>query len=257
MSLSGHILPILAAALVWFAATGLIVWLDSRPRETFGTSLKAGGLFGAVGLIAIVAASGASGIAAVYISFAGALAIWGWHELAFLTGAVTGPRRRPCDPGARGLRRFLDASATVIHHELALAATAIILLSLSWTAETQTGALAFLLLFVFRLSAKLNIFAGVPNFSDELLPGHLFYLRSYFGSRRFTPLLLVSLAAALMLTVWLGGKAIAAPADSAQAAGASLLFALAALGTLEHLFLALPFRDGALWRWAVPARRNA
>jgi hypothetical protein len=32
--------------------------------------------------------------------------------------------------------------------------------------------------------------------------------------------------------------------------GASLLTTLALLGVLEHLFLALPFRDGMLWGWA-------
>ena len=33
--------------------------------------------------------------------------------------------------------------------------------------------------------------------------------------------------------------------------------ALAALGAIEHLFLALPFRDGALWGWALPNTRKA
>ena len=43
---------------------------------------------------------------------------------------------------------------------------------------------------------------------------------------------------------------------SAEAVRASLLFAMAALGVLEHVFLALPFRDGALWGWALPTRNN-
>jgi hypothetical protein len=54
----------------------------------------------------------------------------------------------------------------------------------------------------------------------------------------------------------LGGQALAAPAGSAAAVSASLIFALAALGAIEHLFFALPFRDGALWGWALPARNN-
>ena len=36
--------------------------------------------------------------------------------------------------------------------------------------------------------------------------------------------------------------------------GASLLTTLTLLGVLEHLFLALPFRDGMLWGWAMPTR---
>jgi hypothetical protein len=39
--------------------------------------------------------------------------------------------------------------------------------------------------------------------------------------------------------------------------GASLLTTLALLGVLEHLFLALPFRDGMLWGWAYPQRKAA
>ncbi|MBX9883425.1 MAG: DUF3623 domain-containing protein, partial [Novosphingobium sp.] len=41
-----------------------------------------------------------------------------------------------------------------------------------------------------------------------------------------------------------------------EAVSASLLASLAALGAVEHLFFALPFRDGALWGWALPARTN-
>jgi hypothetical protein len=44
---------------------------------------------------------------------------------------------------------------------------------------------------------------------------------------------------------------------SAAMVGASLLFTLSLLGVLEHLFLALPFRDGMLWGWALPKRAAA
>ena len=36
----------------------------------------------------------------------------------------------------------------------------------------------------------------------------------------------------------------------------SLLTGLALLGVLEHLFLVIPLRDSALWRWAMPASNN-
>jgi hypothetical protein len=32
----------------------------------------------------------------------------------------------------------------------------------------------------------------------------------------------------------------------------TLVASLAALGTLEHLFLMFPLRDAALWQWAAP-----
>lgn len=256
VSWSGHVLPVVAVVAVWFLATGLVAWLDHRERGTFARTLAVAGVAGVAGLILVLVSMQFATIAGVYASFAGALLIWSWHEIGFLTGAVAGPRREACPPGARSLERFGHAAATMAWHEIALALTALTLIVLSWHAPNQLGAMVFVLLLAMRLSTKLNLFAGVPNDATEILPPHLAYLKSYFGPRRLTPLLALSLAASLALTAWLGAAALEAPARSAGAAGASLLFALAALGALEHAFLALPVRDGALWRWALPARHR-
>jgi len=248
-----HLLPLLATVLLWFASTALIVWLANRPTATYRASLWGAAAFGVAGLVAIAASAGSAGVLAAYVSFAGALAVWGWQELAFLTGAVAGPRRGALSAQVVGGQRFREATAAVIHHELALAAAALLLLALSWGAVNMVGAAAFGLLFALRLSAKLNIFFGVPNLSDDLLPKPVEHLKTYFGPRQLTPLLILSVIGTLALAVWLGHRAVSAPAGG-EAVGATLLFALAALGALEHLFLALPVRDGALWRWAIPAR---
>jgi putative photosynthetic complex assembly protein 2 len=245
-------LPVLTTLALWFASTALIVWLANRPSRTFRASLLLGGGAGLLGLMLILLTANAATPAADYAAFAGALLIWGWHELAFLTGAVTGSRRHGA-AGERGWLRFKAATAALIHHELALAATALLLLILSWGAANPTGAHAFALLLALRLSAKINIFLGVPNLSDEMMPARLGYLKSYFGAPRLHPALLLSLLGCALLTLWLGARALAAPGD----VGAALLFALAALGALEHLFLALPVRDGVLWRWAMPAGRKS
>lgn len=255
VSWSGHVLPFVVTVAIWFMATGLIAFsvadgTDSRGRAGFARSIAIGGVFGIVGLIAIMIASSSVSTWGVYLAFVGALAVWGWHEIGFLTGAAAGPRRSACDPGLRGLARFMQASATVIHHEVALALTALMLISLTWNAPNQLGAMVFVLMFVLRLSSKINLFAGVPNSSTEMLPTHLDYLKSYFGRNRMTWLLCASIFAILAGSAWLASLAIAAPAGSPQMIGASLLTALALLGALEHLFLALPFRDGMLWGWA-------
>ena len=254
VSWSGHILPVLATIAIWFFATGLIAWLDNRDRATFPRSLALGGAAGVGGLLLILQTAQSVSVSGVYLSFAGALLVWSWHELAFLTGAVSGPRRIACPEGASGVRRFAYASAAVIHHEIALALTALLLLAITWNSPNQIGAMTFVLLFALRLSAKLNMFAGVPNMSTDILPPHLGYLKSYFGPNRFTWLLAATLATSVALAGWLGSLALAAQPGSAETVGASLLFALAALGVIEHLFFALPFRDGALWGWALPRR---
>lgn len=256
VSWSGHILPVVATIAMWFLATGLIAWLDNRDRATFPRSLAFAGAAGVAGLVMVLWSMTLPTIAGVYGAFAGAILIWAWHEIGFLTGAIAGPRREACPDGASALERFAHASAAMAWHEIALAVTALLLLSLSWTAPNQLAAMVFLLLLALRLSTKLAIFAGVPNMSTEILPPHLGYLKSYFGPPRFTVVLAVAIVASLALATWLGVVAMNAPTGTAEAAGASLLFALAALGALEHLFLALPLRDGALWAWAMPARHR-
>ena len=88
----GHIVPFIVTVAIWFMATGLIAWADNRERATFRRSVMIGGIGGIIGLIAILIASQFVTALAVYSAFAGALLVWGWHEIGFLTGAAAGPR---------------------------------------------------------------------------------------------------------------------------------------------------------------------
>jgi putative photosynthetic complex assembly protein 2 len=254
VSWSGHIVPFFVTVAIWFVATGLIAWADNRERSTFSRTLFIGGACGIGGLIVILFSSFSSELWAVYVAFFGALMVWGWHEVGFLTGAAAGPRRIAADPGLAGAQRFRQACATVMHHEVALALTALLLISLSWNVQNQIGATVFVLLFALRLTAKINMFVGVPNTTAEMLPEHLGYLKTYFGRNRMTMLLALSIAGIAAVAVWFASLALSAPVGSAEMVGASLLFTLCLLGVLEHLFLALPFRDGMLWGWALPKR---
>jgi putative photosynthetic complex assembly protein 2 len=254
VSWSGHIVPFIVTVAIWFIATGLIAWADNREHATFSRSLLIGGAAGITGLVVILASSLSAEVWAVYLAFIGALMVWGWHELSFLTGAAAGPRRGLADPALTGLARFRQAAATVMHHEVALALTALLLISLSWNAVNQIGATVFVLMFAMRLISKINLFVGVPNTTSEMLPDHLAYLKTYFGPNRMTALLALSVVALTGVSAWFASLALAAPVGSAAMVGASLLFTLSLLGVLEHLFLALPFRDGMLWGWALPKR---
>jgi putative photosynthetic complex assembly protein 2 len=253
VSATTHALPLLYVAMLWFFSTALVVALDHRARGRLALTLAGGAACAAVAVIALLAPS--RDAFAAYASFTAAFAIWGWHELSFLTGAVTGPRRDPLPEGAQGWTRFKLSAATLIHHELALATTLIVLLTVTIGHPNFAGAAAFALLFFMRLSTKLNIFAGVPNFMADILPPQLAYLKSYFRAQPMTGVMIVSLFLAGALTVWIGSRALASADDAAVTW--SLLTGLAVLGVIEHLFLVLPFRDGALWRWAIPARGRA
>jgi putative photosynthetic complex assembly protein 2 len=243
--MSDFLLAALFVTATWFFSTGGILWMNRLPRE-----LHQGAIVAAVpGMAAaflghIVAASEVSP-ASAYLAFASAIAIWGWHEMAFLMGFVTGPNREPLAPGVRGYARFRASAGTLIHHEIALALTLGLMAALTLGQPNQVGTQTFALLFAMRLSTKFNIFLGVSNLSAELLPDHLGYMQSHFRKARMNALFPVSLVASAALLVALGTHAL-------DDTGAALLFTLAALGLLEHLLMMLPVRDAEMWKWAMP-----
>jgi putative photosynthetic complex assembly protein 2 len=192
----------------------------------------------------------ATSVIAAYVSFLSALMIWGWLEMSFLMGIVTGPRKLPCPPDAKGWRRFNLALGTLLYHELAILTAAAGVVALTWGAPNQTGTLAFLILVAMRISAKLNIFLGVPNLTEEFLPERLAYLKSYFRTRAWNWLFPLSVIASTVVAILLAQCAMAG--EGGAAVGPALLCTLVALAILEHFFMFMPLPDAALWRWAVP-----
>ncbi len=251
--------PLLFAAFVWWFSTGAILWLDRRPRETFGWSFAATTIIAIGALIALFVTAAQETIASAYISFAAAIAIWGWHEMSFLMGFITGPRRQPLPAGTTGWRRFSLATATIIHHEIALALTAAALVALSWGQPNQIGAITFLVLWALRLSAKFNLFLGAPYRAEEMLPPHLTHLKSYFRNRRMNALFPLSLAGGAALAWTLGTIAYAPDVSAFTLTGFSLVLSLTVLGVIEHVFLFIPPPNALLWGWAEskPEERNA
>jgi putative photosynthetic complex assembly protein 2 len=250
--LTGTILPILVAVFVWWFATGAILWLGQRPAKTYALS------FALATIVAVLAAAGLAESAktmtagSVYAAFLCALALWGWIEISFLMGFLTGPRTAPCPPEATGWRRFNLAAQTLLWHEGAIVLLAALIVALTWGAPNQTGTLAFLILAAMRLSAKLNLFFGVPYITQEFLPPRLAYLGSYFGRRSVNAIWPYTIVIAAMGAVAIAAKALGADTGAAEAICFALLFGLIALAILEHLFMVLPFQEAALWRWAMP-----
>jgi putative photosynthetic complex assembly protein 2 len=250
MVISAHAWPMLFVGLLWFVSTGAIIWLDNLPRRTFRWSMAGAGLLALTALGGVFATAEDSSQSGAYLAFACATAIWGWHEMSFLMGYVSGPNRAEERPGLAGLARFRSAAATLIHHEVALVATGLLLYAILWNQPNRLAADAFALLYLMRLSTKLNIFLGVPNLSTDIMPAHLAYLKTYFRTAPMNALFPFSLAGSAWLSWVLWRQGIEAPAGSGTAAAAMMLFTLTAVALLEHLFIMLPLRDSALWRWA-------
>ena len=122
--------------------------------------------------------------AGAYLAFLSAMALWGWVELAFLAGIITGPNGHALPPATPEWERFIRAWGTIAYHELLLVFVLVAMIVAARGAENLFGLLTFGILFVARISAKLNLYLGVSKINTEFLPGHLTHLESHFRSAR-------------------------------------------------------------------------
>ncbi|MBX9747729.1 MAG: DUF3623 domain-containing protein, partial [Hyphomonadaceae bacterium] len=68
MTLLAITAPLLFAAFTWWFSTGAILWLDRRPRETFGWSFAAASIIAIGALLAILVSAGSESVASAYIA---------------------------------------------------------------------------------------------------------------------------------------------------------------------------------------------
>ncbi|MCU0870112.1 MAG: putative photosynthetic complex assembly protein PuhE [Burkholderiales bacterium] len=243
------LLPPLFALFVWWFGTGVVMLLDGLPRDTFRWSLATSGVLAFGALVCIAKSADNTQVEGAYGAFTCAVLVWGWHELAFLTGWLTGPRKRECSAPAHGPTRFGEAVQAILWHELGLVAMGLLIVALTWGAANPVASWTFGLLWVMRLSAKLNLFLGVRNRGEQFLPPHLVYLGSYFRRRTINALLPLSLLVGSAVVVTLIGDALAM--QGAEQAGRLLVASLLVLALLEHVLMVTPLQGTALWRWAM------
>jgi putative photosynthetic complex assembly protein 2 len=184
------------------------------------------------------------------------LLAWGWNELSFLTGWITGPQKTAILKDTAGWPRFVASFNAVVWHELAILLVGLAIVWITWDAPNQVGTGTYLVLWIMRTSAKLNLFFGVRNLSEEFLPTHLAYLESFFKRRRmnaFFPFAVACASACLWLLVDYANQANTTPA---QVVGSVLVGTMLALAIVEHLMLVLPVDTTAMWRWAIPKHHS-
>lgn len=254
--MSEYVLPALFALFVWWFSTGAIIYLDGLSRPTFRWSMLAATALLIIAFYGLATSSADPTVTGAYVAFTCGLLVWGWHEIGFLMGFVTGPRRESCPEGSNGWRRVGYAIQTILYHELAIVVTAAAVVAVTWGGTNQIGTWTYMILWIMRLSAKLNVFLGVPNLAEGFLPEHLDYLKSYFSRRPMNLLFPVSISAATAVATLLVAEAFTVGVSGFEAVGLTLLATLLALAILEHWFLVLPLSDTALWRWALEARER-
>jgi putative photosynthetic complex assembly protein 2 len=236
----------------WWFSTGVIIMMVRLPEATHRWSLALGLLGAILSLVGLLATRETTTVAGAFAGYTYGLVLWGFLEMTFLFGLITGPVREPQAAGTRGWSRFIGAFGTVSTHELSILAAGLLILALSWGGGNQVALWTFLVLWVMRISAKLNLFFGVPNVSIEFLPRHLAYLSSYFDRERVSLFFPVSVTLA-SLAFGVIVHAAATSTDPFLVTALTLVASLLGLAIVEHWFLVLPIRDSALWRWALQA----
>ena len=249
-------IAVLFGCFLWWFLTGLILfvvnWADAKGAVYHKFVTLALLPFLIIGFYGFLFSLDNPSINGVYIAFVSSLAIWGWFELAFLTGVITGPNQVARPFGVSGFNRFKLAWAAIAYSELTLVIVLLILFILSVGQTNLYGLMTFSVLYFARLSAKLNIFFGVPKINTEFLPARVDHLASHFkisGISWFFPLSLILLTA--LCAYWLNSFN-EAPKLSGDAIGFSFLLTLTILAIIEHVFMILSFPDAALWRWMLP-----
>ncbi|MFY8179280.1 MAG: putative photosynthetic complex assembly protein PuhE [Limnohabitans sp.] len=244
------------AIFIWWFSTGIVILLNRMSQTAITLSLVISSLLGIGALAGLAHTANQTGVAGAYCAFTCALLAWGWNELSFLTGWITGPQKTAILKSTTGWPRFVASFNAVVWHELAILIVGLAILAITWDAPNQVGTGTYLVLWVMRTSAKLNLFFGVRNLSEEFLPAHLAYLESFFKRRRmnaFFPFAVATASACLWLLVDFSNQPLVTPA---QVVGTVLVGSMLALAIVEHLMLVLPVDTTALWRWAIQKHQN-
>ncbi|WP_420863985.1 putative photosynthetic complex assembly protein PuhE [Algirhabdus cladophorae] len=252
-------IALLLACFIWWFSTGAILMVVKRADRAGGDAHLWSVLWGLLVLIAggvgFWASLQMTSVAGAYLAFVSALAVWGWIELAFLSGKIMGPIQTPCPEDVPEWERFLRAWSTIAYHEAALLAALILMIFVSQGAGNQFGLWTYAVLFFARISAQLNLFFGVPKINTEFLPKPLAHLPSHFKIARLNWLFPISITAlSFAVACWL--ERLFAVSTDWQIVGFALLSAITALALLEHWLMVLPLPDEKLWRWMLPKPDN-
>jgi putative photosynthetic complex assembly protein 2 len=252
--MTGMLCAVATAVAAWWLSTGLVLILVRLANRAERLSAVLATTVAIVALAGLAQTARQSDLAGIYGAFACALLAWTWHELTFLCGWITGPRRCALPGGLRGWQRFVQSLRAILWHELGIAVVALVIVALAWGQPNQVGVGTFLVLWVMRASAKLNLFLGVRNLSEQFLPDHLVYLQSFFRRRRMNAFFPLAVGLALLALAAIIAAALHPDASPAESAGHTLVATMLALAIVEHAMLVLPLDTVAPWRWALAQR---
>ncbi len=237
------------AVFCWWLGTGAILWLVRLPTYTFRWSMFFLSFLLGLSLWTASISMRSHSVLNAYIGFVSVIAMWSWHEMAFLTGWLAGPRRIALDPGLSLNRRFGQSVMALLYHEVALLFNFGVLLALQQGQPNHVALCTYALLWCMRLSAKLNLFFGVPQVGEQYLPAHLRYIGSYFKSGRISPFFFFTIALSVVVWTWMVWELQTGAVTIST--GWVLLSSLLGLAIIEHVLMVVALPLQRLWGWAM------
>ena len=255
--------PIIFAIFVWWFSTGILLFFvrlidkwENFPSEAkflqYCSVLASLPIF-ILGIYLYHSTLDSLSVNSIYLAFLSSLIIWGWLEFAFLCGVVTGPNTDECTKSISGISRFKSSLATILYSELALILTFGWLLSFGLSALNCFGLLTFSVLYFARLSAKMNIFFGVPYINFEFFPSPLRHIATYFRVRKVTAIFPISITLITCVAFFFLEHLFTSTSNGVSTqVGYSLVLSLTILALIEHWFMVLPLPDSKLWAWMLP-----
>lgn len=246
--LAAYTLPALFALVLWWLATGVLMWLAHRSPATVRAALW---VLGPLALLLLfVGADGRNDatLAGAYAAFGWATLAWGWLVLSYYGGVITG--LAPVHPVPHATwPRFRAALRANAHHDLLAVSLLLLVVVAHRGAVNLLGLYTFVALWVMHTSARLLVFAGVPTFNELLLPPRFRRQMAGLWQRRrfnllFLPVIVASIALDVLLVRW------AAAAALPDAASLTMLACMVSLGIIEQALLMSPW-ELPLWNWTT------
>ncbi|NBT39125.1 MAG: DUF3623 family protein [Alphaproteobacteria bacterium] len=247
----------MVALFLWWFFTGCIMlavrFADRRGGNAHFMLWVTAAPFIGVGFYCVAYSLDTTTVLSSYIGFIGALLVWGWLELGFLTGVVTGEHDHHAQAPRSVARQsnLMGAVKALMYHEISLLLGLLLLLAMSHEARNHIAVYTYAILFVARIGAKLNLFFGVPRINKQFIPARLLHLKGFLHEGPISiafPIVITALTGLLVLLLFALWRA----EEQGVIVAHALLASLAGLALLEHWLMVVPLPDAKLWQWMLP-----
>jgi putative photosynthetic complex assembly protein 2 len=255
--MSDIVMPAAYAMFLWWFSTGAVLFLDGLPTRTFRRTMVVATSIFALSLGGLWLTRDENSVAGAYAAFTFGFFAWGWQEISFYLGYITGPRRVACAPGCSGWQHVKHGVLVTVHHEMKILVSFTLIHILTAGHPNRIGLWSFMILWAMHQSAKLNVFLGVQNLTEEFLPEHLQFLKSFLRRRPMNWLFPISVTATTLTAAFMVHLAAAPGLGAFEHTGYVFLTTLLVIGVLEHWFLVMPLPATALWHWGMKSRQRA